>query len=632
MAAVVVASEAADQVVEVAEPSLLEPSPPPQPLPRPRASPVQAAESEPSPPLQPLPQPQASPLQASLVEPWFPRQPLPQPLASRQSSPLQVSRRSLSDANAELLARTPTVRRVKLSDWEAGSPPQPQREMMAPQAAMMPPVVQHAQAQPITCGGAGASAASPSLLQLRLPAATPKVQAASLSIASTAATAMPAQGPVEAKPLSAVSAMASPWQVIGSRAPSAYTPYCYEEFEGPFTNILAFLTANKLVEGLPLDERGVLRVSMPFCASFIECALLAEWLKSTFLVRQGIRGVHVLGTELITDPSYQWDLKEKWVKETFPGMELELRQADLAEEAMPPAALTIGIHPEASRGPPWDRIVANLLRAGHGGVCVFATFFDVEAQAVTEFCLQQGVQTQVFENAYYNGRQIPSSPWMRFIVVARPGRAGVPLPGHPAASPLFGPDSDLPPAKIRRALHGTLPLSFVMGTEAPTAAAASIPAYQVASRPQVASAVISSSRAPLQAAPNSRHQAQSESPFAAPAAVGQPLLQTAQPSYVTPPVAQAVVPVHQAVVSPVQPCSSGCTQVHSPYPGGTVSLPTSHPSSTIQHMQPQQQQRHQRIQQQQQQLQQPQQHALLQQVPQQTNCSNVMQGRPRFAA
>merc|ERR1712048_1544254 len=185
-----------------------------------------------------------------------------------------------------------------------------------------------------------------------------------------------------------------------------------------------------------MGDSGVLRVSVPFCASFIECGILSRYLAQNFLGKPPVRGVHMLGTELKTDPTYLWDKKELWVAETFPGMQLRIKQADLVTDTLPQVGLTIGIHPEVTRGAPWDAIIANLLRSTPGGVVVLAHFFIEEAKAAVQMIADQGLECQVFENQYYRGRYMPPSPWMRFFVIARPGKQGPPLPNHPSALPV----------------------------------------------------------------------------------------------------------------------------------------------------------------------------------------------------
>merc|ERR1711879_363017 len=117
-------------------------------------------------------------------------------------------------------------------------------------------------------------------------------------------------------------------------------------------------------------------------------------------------------------------------------MKLQIKQADLANEPLPQGGITIGIHPEVTRGTPWDLIIANLLRSTPGGVVVLGHFFIEEAKAAIQMISDQGVECQVFENQYYRGRYMPPSPWMRYFVIARPGKQGPPLPNHPGALPV----------------------------------------------------------------------------------------------------------------------------------------------------------------------------------------------------
>uniref|UniRef100_A0A7S4UPG8 Uncharacterized protein n=2 Tax=Alexandrium monilatum TaxID=311494 RepID=A0A7S4UPG8_9DINO len=101
-------------------------------------------------------------------------------------------------------------------------------------------------------------------------------------------------------------------------------------------------------------------------------------------------------------------------------MQLQLLKMDLAREPLPDSALAIGVHPEATRDEVWGDIFANIIRSVKtGGVCVIATYFEVELQAVQRLCEPLGVRFQVYENPYYKTHPVDRSPSLRYLLVTR---------------------------------------------------------------------------------------------------------------------------------------------------------------------------------------------------------------------
>jgi len=191
----------------------------------------------------------------------------------------------------------------------------------------------------------------------------------------------------------------------------------------PYKAMLAFLGQTGLLEGLPLDRLGILRVSVPFCAAFMECQILLPFLVRHFLERPVARGLYVLGTDATIFKGAKWPSKEKYAQRNLPRCHLELRQMDLAKEPLPECALTIAVHPEATRDAIWKDIIANLIRSTvPGGVVLVATYFDVEMHEVQRFGAPLGVQFQIFENPYYASHPVEESPSLRFLLVARIGQ------------------------------------------------------------------------------------------------------------------------------------------------------------------------------------------------------------------
>mmetsp|Transcript_109818 Transcript_109818/g.321580 ORF Transcript_109818/g.321580 Transcript_109818/m.321580 type:complete len:339 (+) Transcript_109818:115-1131(+) len=188
----------------------------------------------------------------------------------------------------------------------------------------------------------------------------------------------------------------------------------------PYAAMLQFLEQAGWFQGLPLDESGTLRVSCPFCAGFMECQILLPFLARLFLGRPDVSGLSILGSDLAPLQGGKWPQKEQYAKRKFPRMELQLRKMDLAHDPLPECALTIGVHPEATRDQIWGDIFANIMRSmKHGGVCIIATYFEVEMQAVQRLCEPLGVQFQVYENPYYKSHALDRSPSLRFLLVTR---------------------------------------------------------------------------------------------------------------------------------------------------------------------------------------------------------------------
>lgn len=187
----------------------------------------------------------------------------------------------------------------------------------------------------------------------------------------------------------------------------------------PYASMLEFLERSGFLQQLPLDASGRLRVSVPFCAGFMECQMLLPMLARLFLGPGKTAGVSILGSDVEEFQGGNWAKKERYARR-FPNMDLQLRRMDLGREPLPPCGLTIGVHPEATRDKIWEEIFANIVRSMQdGGLLVIATYFEIEFQAVQSYCAPLGVQFQVYENPYYKSHPVDRSPSLRFILVAR---------------------------------------------------------------------------------------------------------------------------------------------------------------------------------------------------------------------
>lgn len=231
--------------------------------------------------------------------------------------------------------------------------------------------------------------------------------------------------------------------IVGAGAdyetPEDTFPACPWSFRAPYEALLEFLLAGGWLNNLPADGEGVVRISVPFCAGFYECPVLAAFLASHVLPNAHVSEVAILASEL----GEQWELagywrqKEKYVSRRHPGVKLRVQRMDLAQQALPPCSLALALHPEATKGGPWPAVLANVLRsaAAGNGLCVFTTFSAGELAEVRAACQAAGAECDVHENPHWHQHPLPlprppprslpplqlesPSPFARFIILAK---------------------------------------------------------------------------------------------------------------------------------------------------------------------------------------------------------------------
>mmetsp|Transcript_76103 Transcript_76103/g.219822 ORF Transcript_76103/g.219822 Transcript_76103/m.219822 type:complete len:601 (+) Transcript_76103:57-1859(+) len=104
-------------------------------------------------------------------------------------------------------------------------------------------------------------------------------------------------------------------------------------------------------------------VRVPFCHELFETPLLTPFLKTHVLDRGTAKEISIYGCDVLPQP-FWWSSWKQWVVATFgAAFRLELRQQDLSVEAPPNAALILGVHPEVTKGGPWNSIMANVVRS-----------------------------------------------------------------------------------------------------------------------------------------------------------------------------------------------------------------------------------------------------------------------------
>uniref|UniRef100_A0A7S4VP40 Uncharacterized protein n=1 Tax=Alexandrium monilatum TaxID=311494 RepID=A0A7S4VP40_9DINO len=180
--------------------------------------------------------------------------------------------------------------------------------------------------------------------------------------------------------------------------------------ERAYQALLEALAARGAFDGLPVDGAGCLDLALPFCGSCSEAPLLLSFLAERLLDGRGpASSIRAAGCdsdgEVLEAYGRRW---EAWTAHALgPRVRLELRHRDLAAEALPAAGLILGVHPLVSgvgAEAVWRRILANVLQARvPGGRCIFATFYDHEAQKVQRMCLELGSQSEIVENPFYQG-------------------------------------------------------------------------------------------------------------------------------------------------------------------------------------------------------------------------------------
>ncbi|CAJ1354611.1 unnamed protein product, partial [Effrenium voratum] len=189
--------------------------------------------------------------------------------------------------------------------------------------------------------------------------------------------------------------------------PFTPTPFQPEWTTAQYQHILDALKDKGYIDRLPRN----LNVSVPFCGHFHEYVALGNFLSENFP-----SDVSVFGMELYDDYLVDWAKAQRWLKKVR-GIRCCIEAGDLAQDPLPSADLAIGIHPEVTKGGPWFRIIGSLLRCCK--LCVFATFYKEEKETLVNMInmYQANGSVEVFENPFYETRELPSHPAMRFVVV-----------------------------------------------------------------------------------------------------------------------------------------------------------------------------------------------------------------------
>jgi len=189
---------------------------------------------------------------------------------------------------------------------------------------------------------------------------------------------------------------------------------------GPYLELLNMLSTKGYTRGLPTGPDGTLHVNVPFCGRLHEYPILGKFLADILIAEPSLIGVQVLATEICSDYYYDWAIAERWYREYHPNITLKTFVTDLAEDPLPGAGLTIAIHPEVTKGGRWFQIIGSLIRSSKPGVCLLATFYEVEMQTVVNMVrmnMVEGAEIEVVENPYYSDQADLQHPPMRYLII-----------------------------------------------------------------------------------------------------------------------------------------------------------------------------------------------------------------------
>merc|ERR1711933_129407 len=181
---------------------------------------------------------------------------------------------------------------------------------------------------------------------------------------------------------------------------------------GPYSAALQLVKGMPCLESIPVSRDGVLQVNVPFCGRFQEYVQLCDFVAEHCLSRPGIRKAIIFGTEALDTYYYDWGLAQKWCSKVHPQIELNICVRDLSEDPLPMAGLTIGIHPEVTKGGYWFPIIGSLVKSTIGGLCLFATFYEDEMQTIINMInmyKSENSKVEVINNPYYDVHPTPEA-------------------------------------------------------------------------------------------------------------------------------------------------------------------------------------------------------------------------------
>eukprot|EP00929_Paragymnodinium_shiwhaense_P076415 TRINITY_DN39296_c0_g1_i1.p1 TRINITY_DN39296_c0_g1~~TRINITY_DN39296_c0_g1_i1.p1 ORF type:complete len:825 (+),score=133.32 TRINITY_DN39296_c0_g1_i1:96-2570(+) len=202
-------------------------------------------------------------------------------------------------------------------------------------------------------------------------------------------------------------------------------PVPTEDRTGPYLGILDVLRQRRVLQRLAAMPASAetIHVNAPFCGRLDEAACLTDYLAEAFDSCPSLQTVKVFATDVADGYLHEWALAERWCeRQHTKRVLLQTGVCDASEEALPEAALTIGIHPEVTWGGAWFQIIGSILRSSAAGLCLFATFYECEMQTLVNMVnmyRSESSKLEVLENPYYASpsKRLPEHPPMKYLVL-----------------------------------------------------------------------------------------------------------------------------------------------------------------------------------------------------------------------
>lgn len=158
-------------------------------------------------------------------------------------------------------------------------------------------------------------------------------------------------------------------------------PQALKDINFHYGELMMLLRRQGFFDGLRLSAGGELCINVPFCGSFLEAPALAAFVERELLpanplvsrVRIIAADVEVAGADSMVARPHD------------ARIHFRVQRMDLSAHTLPPAAVTIGLHPQPL--PPsalWERLIANVLRSSNR--CVFTCWMRAEADELLRIC------------------------------------------------------------------------------------------------------------------------------------------------------------------------------------------------------------------------------------------------------
>lgn len=171
-------------------------------------------------------------------------------------------------------------------------------------------------------------------------------------------------------PLAVVAPTTAPPAAIRTLTPAMH------EIDSHLTELLHLLLRQGAFGGLAPDRQWQLCINLPFCGSLGEAPAMAAFFAEHVLdATPGLKGIRFFGADVTLSAA---GTMAAMASQVDGRIGFEVRECDLGCAEMPPAALSIGLHPQPlPKSQLWERIIRNVMRSSER--CVFTCWMQAEA-------------------------------------------------------------------------------------------------------------------------------------------------------------------------------------------------------------------------------------------------------------